>query len=146
MTEEQDRDRRRLRRYIEQEQLASFMNDTKWRELRMAMVERAEKPRYRVQCLLSQPTHPDNWDGDWYYHLPTFAWIEWLDIDPIYVKSRGHLLEAAPRRLDPGNLGPVALPINPMRKAGWSHPNLRISPATLTLSTGTSRWGPMAEG
>ena len=95
MTEEQDRDRRRLRRYIEQEQLASFMNDTKWRELRMAMVERAEKPRYRVQCLLSQPTHPDNWDGDWYYHLPTFAWIEWLDIDPIYVKSRGHLLEAA---------------------------------------------------
>jgi hypothetical protein len=95
VTEEQDRDRRRLRRYIEQEQLASFMNDTKWRELRMAMVERTEKPRYRVQCLLSQPTPPDNWDGDWFYHLPTFAWIEWLDIDPIHVKSRGHLLEAA---------------------------------------------------
>jgi len=74
------------------------MNDTKWRELRGAMIRRHDKPRYRVQCLLSAPTRADSWDSDWYYHLPRFVWIEWLDIDPILVKARDR--SPAGRRLD----------------------------------------------
>lgn len=93
MTEEQERDLRRLQRYVQEEQLVSVMNDTKWRELRQVMIELPRSPKYRLQCLLSPPTAPDNWDGDWYYHLPTFVWIEWLDIDPIYQTRRGHLLK-----------------------------------------------------
>ena len=87
MTEEQQQDLCRLRRYIEKQQLASVMNDTKWRELRQAMIEREHKPRFRLQCLLAPPTDPERWDGEWYYHLPTFVWIEWLDIDPIHRPS-----------------------------------------------------------
>jgi hypothetical protein len=93
MTEQQEKDLRRLRRYVQEEQLVSVMNDTKWRELRQIMIERPRRPRYRVQSLLSPPANPDSWEGDWYYHLPTFVWIEWLDIDPIFRTRRGHLLE-----------------------------------------------------
>jgi hypothetical protein len=93
MTAEQERDLERLHRHVQEQQLVSAMNDTKWRELRQLMIERPRSPRYRLQCLLSPPTNPDSWDGDWYYHLPTFVWIEWLDIDPIYRTRRGHLVE-----------------------------------------------------
>lgn len=93
MTEEQERDRRRLRRYVQEQQLVSVMNDTKWRELREAMLSLQRRPKYRLQCLLSPPTDPDDWDSEWYYHLPTFVWIEWLDIDPIHRARRGHLVQ-----------------------------------------------------
>jgi hypothetical protein len=93
MTEEQERDLRRLRRHVQEQQLVSVMNDTKWGELRQLMIEHSRSPRYRLQCLLSPPTNPDIWDRDWYYHLPTFVLIEWLDIDPIYRTLRGHLVE-----------------------------------------------------
>lgn len=93
MTEKQERDLRRLRRYVQEQQLVSVMNDTKWCELRNAMLSLARTPKYRLQCLLSPPADLGNWDGDWYYHLPTFAWIEWLDIDPIHRKNRGYLVE-----------------------------------------------------
>jgi hypothetical protein len=92
MTEEQERDLRRLHRYVQRQQLVSVMNDTKWRELRQLMIERPRRPKFRVQCLRSPPPNSASWDGDWHYHLPTFVWIEWLDIDPIYRIRRGHLV------------------------------------------------------
>jgi hypothetical protein len=93
MTKEQERDLVRLRRYVQDQQLVSAMNDTKWRELRQLMIERKPSPRYRLQCFLSPPEGPESWEGDWHYHLPTFVWIEWLDIDPIHRTWRGHLVD-----------------------------------------------------
>src|SRR5687767_8530237 len=93
MTEEQERDLRRLRRHVQEQQLVSVMNETKWSELRQLMIEHPRSPRYRLQCLLSPPTDPESWERDWHYHLPAFVWIEWLDIDPIYRTRRGHLLD-----------------------------------------------------
>jgi uncharacterized protein DUF6678 len=91
-TEDQKKDCERLHRYIVREQLVSHMNNTKWDKLRELMVELGnECPLYRVQCLRAPPAH--GWDGDWYYHLPTYKSIEWLDIDPILRERRGQLLE-----------------------------------------------------
>lgn len=91
-TENQMKDRERLDRYIVREQLISHMNNTKWDELRELMVELGnESPLYRVQCLREPPSQ--GWDGDWYYHLPMYKSIEWLDIDPILRERRGQLIK-----------------------------------------------------
>jgi hypothetical protein len=94
-TEDQKKNAERLRRYIQREQLASVMNDTKWRELRALMLEAASfSPRYRVKCL-QEPSPPETaWDKDWRYHLPTFKTIEWLDIDPVQSDRKGRLVPA----------------------------------------------------
>ena len=91
-TENQKKDRERLDSYIVREQLISHMNNTKWDRLRELMVELGnERPLYRVKCLREPPTQ--GWDGNWYYHLPTYKNIEWLDTDPILRERRGALLE-----------------------------------------------------
>ena len=90
-TEDQKKDRERLVRYIAREQLVSVLNDTKWAKLRVLMLEFGyPRPRYRVRCLRETGEY---WDGEWYYHLPTYKYIEWLDIDPVVREIRGHLLE-----------------------------------------------------
>src|SRR6478735_3967625 len=49
MTEEQDKDELRFRHYLERKNLASLMNDTKWREL-IAAIQSIDgyPPRFRV--------------------------------------------------------------------------------------------------
>jgi hypothetical protein len=93
-TEEQKKDRERLDRYIVREQLVCVMNNTKWAKLRDLMVGlRDASPRYRIMCLRVDDERGCYWDGDWYYHLPLFKSIEWLDIDPIVRRSISPLRE-----------------------------------------------------
>jgi len=91
MTVEQQKAIERLERYIQREQLVSFMNDTKWSRLQteMARVQPAQ-PQYRVKCL--QDSEPSGWERDWSTHLPLYKWIEWVDIDPVYRERRGVLV------------------------------------------------------
>ena len=92
-TEEQKKDRERLNRYIARENLVSIMNNTKWSELRDLMLSLENlSPKYRTMCLRIQSEDGYYWDSDWYYHLPTYKWIEWLDIDPIHRKHQGQLI------------------------------------------------------
>jgi hypothetical protein len=55
-----------------------LMNDTKWDELRRAMV--TLKPRWRT--LDVETGHLSDWDRDWCYHFRTggYASIHWVEI------------------------------------------------------------------
>lgn len=89
MTEDQETDDQRLARYLERENLASLMNDTKWREVIDAIqgIERYV-PRFRVKCVKdAQEPARDRWDGSFPLHVPTFRHIEWLEFDPM-VRTR----------------------------------------------------------
>jgi hypothetical protein len=62
----------------------SYSNNTKWAELRQAMVNLyANAPRFRVKTLNWLGEAP--WDGEWYYHFRSdYDWkdIEWVDLKP----------------------------------------------------------------
>ncbi len=88
------KDSERLARYITRENLVSIMNDTKWDELRDCMLSlEGLAPKYRTMCLRVQDENGYYWDSDWFYHLPTYKCIEWLDIDPIHRAFQRQLIE-----------------------------------------------------
>lgn len=92
-TEEQKKDEKRLQSLIEREGLVSVMNNTKWENLRSSMLDLKDKaPMWKVTCLRSKISE-SYWDGDWCHHLPTFKFIEYLDIDPIQKIRKGGLVE-----------------------------------------------------
>ena len=55
--------------------------------------ERERKPVWRAKCLRDVREEVPQWDGDWYYHLPEYKYIEWLEINPIHRERKGILLE-----------------------------------------------------
>jgi hypothetical protein len=64
----------------ESEGLASYMNDTKWRELCYVFSSFETKPRWRARDLLTG--FLSEWDHDWFHHVgPDYCSIEWLEID-----------------------------------------------------------------
>lgn len=94
---------------IRERQLWSLMNDTKWRELQVAMrTEMPFAPPYILKIIseeicLEEPyfqkdvSYLGNWDDEilcW----GEFYWIEWVKIRPRYLKFRGKLI--APALLD----------------------------------------------
>ena len=92
-TDEQAKDRQRLECYIARKALVSVMNNSKWEKLRSLMIdESARRPAWRVRCLRDTRESEVQWDGDWYYHLPEFKHIEWLEIYPVQKARRGYLL------------------------------------------------------
>ena len=94
MTEAQDQDEQRFRRYVAREGLASFMNDTKWRELIAAIQSIKDyQPSFRVKCVRDDEPPADRWDRSFPFHIPTFREIEWLEFDPL-VRSHGGALSA----------------------------------------------------
>ena len=69
---------------FDRSQYASYANDTKWSELRQAMVSLYPRaPRFRVKTLnLPEDSHSD---GEWYYHFRSdYVWkdMEWVDLIP----------------------------------------------------------------
>lgn len=85
--------------------LYSCMNNTKWNELRYAMLEEMPfPPQYVIKSLLSESCRIEdeilsdsNEFGDWYYFGST-ADIEWIKIRPRY-KRRGESAVDASDRL-----------------------------------------------
>jgi len=58
------------------------MNDTKWEELRLAMLELGElSPRFRV--LDVEKESPSIWDADWFYHFRNgeYKYRKWVEIE-----------------------------------------------------------------
>ena len=101
MTEEKWK--KEIRNIVEQRQLTSYMNDTKWNELRTAMLEEMPfPPSYFVKSLFREKV-PEYWEnvwywGDWRTGLSDVGdvkgyWIEWLEIYPQYKKHIGMLVE-----------------------------------------------------
>jgi hypothetical protein len=69
---------------FDRNQYASYANDTRWSELRQAMLDLYPRaPRFHVKML----NWPDGqqWDGEWYYHFRSdYEWknMEWVDLKP----------------------------------------------------------------
>jgi len=67
---------------LEQGGYVSAMNDTKWRELCLAMYRlQGRKPRFKVKRLVG--VEDDCWDSEWFHHPGPYFANEWLDIDPL---------------------------------------------------------------
>ena len=104
--------RRRWRARRQQGDLVSVMNNTKWRKLRAAMLDlRPLSPSYRI--LNVEYGDLTGWDGEWLYHfnLPSYAFIEWLDLKPRNLSLRGVLHEALKRLHLPGEETPEGFKI-----------------------------------
>ena len=56
------------------------MNNTKWEELRLAMLDLENRPRWRTRDVQSGYESP--WDREWYYHFRQggYSTIEWVEI------------------------------------------------------------------
>lgn len=80
--------------YVNNHQLASVMNKTKWRELAALMTSNPEfNPLVRVRHLLdeTQVTGFAHLDWEWVKFGET-NWIEWMEIDPIRRDYAGRLV------------------------------------------------------
>ncbi|GAA0076942.1 hypothetical protein UT300005_13200 [Clostridium sp. CTA-5] len=58
----------------------SLMNNTKWKEIRLAMYQYHETIMWRVKNI--DNGYLSNWDGEWFYHFKLMGYdtIEWLEI------------------------------------------------------------------
>jgi len=92
MTEPQRNDTSRLAAYVEQHGLVSAMNDSKWRE---AIDSLQRIPRFnlafRVRCVGDRLDEVPPREQSFPWHVPAYAHIEWLEIDPIVRRQSGAL-------------------------------------------------------
>lgn len=82
-----------LTKYIHANQLASVMNNTKWRELADAMTSNLDfEPQVRVRYLLDERTYGFS-HLDWgSVRSRENRYIEWMDLDPIRHDHVGRLV------------------------------------------------------
>lgn len=100
------RQKQRVRDFLAQRSLGSYMNDTKWRGLCLAMRALALPPAYQsknvfddLPCPVDLPYAPD-YIGDWACtpEASLGLHIEWIKIAPRYRQHRGRLI--APEIVD----------------------------------------------
>ena len=62
--------------------LVSVANDTKWRELRRAILELENDQRPRFRCMNVETGRFGPWDAEWFYHWMQggWDWMEWVDL------------------------------------------------------------------
>ncbi len=85
---------------VQQKQLYSVMNDTKWRELQNAVKTLQFPPPYQIKYVCDENPYPETFDrdvsywGDWSGEglLPFFG-VEWICVRPRYIKCRGKLID-----------------------------------------------------
>ena len=98
----QERYRRRVREFVQQNRLVGAMNNTKWRELREAMDGWENAPAYEIKYLFDEKSEADVEQavaettvaiGDWgYEHFYPMFDIEWVKIRKLRSVFRGHLI------------------------------------------------------
>ena len=70
------------------------MNDTKWEELRLAMLDLGElSPRFRVLDVKKE--NPSIWDADWFYHFRNgeYKYRKWVEIETKSLEQFNAVLE-----------------------------------------------------
>src|SRR5262245_29995005 len=93
LTPEQTKDRERLRRYIQREQLTSVMSDAKWRRLLAVIDSLRFGVRFRHQDVRKPARQHAGWDPDRYHIFGgDLAAIEWLEISARFEIPRGRLV------------------------------------------------------
>lgn len=98
----------RVRKIIQQRNLCSYMNDTKWNELRTAVMnDMPFPPPFIIKFLFEDEVVGEkdfqsdvNYFGDWYYafaieghYFNGASAVEWIKVRPRYLKHRGQLIE-----------------------------------------------------
>ncbi|WP_432286695.1 DUF6678 family protein [Aminobacter sp. BA135] len=93
------KDKKRIREILTERGLASYMNDTKWRELCRGMYQLPFPPAYQVKYVHQAPeTHELEYApayfGDWArtHEASLGLHIEWIRIAPRYTEHRGLLV------------------------------------------------------
>ena len=71
------------------------MNNTKWEELRAAMLE-LEKPSPKWRTRILGTGFESGWDSEWFYHFRNGGYddLEWVEITPATVEQAPMLLAA----------------------------------------------------
>ncbi|SDG88597.1 MULTISPECIES: DUF6678 family protein [Rhodanobacteraceae] len=71
------------------------MNNTKWRELRAAMLE-LEKPGPAWRVRMVGSGYESDWDSEWFYHFMDGSYedIEWVEVRPANDEQASSLLAA----------------------------------------------------
>ncbi|SFD01760.1 DUF6678 family protein [Clostridium uliginosum] len=93
--------KKKVANVVEQKKMFSVMNQTKWKELRNAMINDLPfPPPYICKDILfddlklpafdKDVTYIGNWD---YEMLYPFVGIQWIKIRPRYLKHRGRLID-----------------------------------------------------
>jgi hypothetical protein len=92
-------DKKKVIRIIDEKQMYSVMNDTKWRELQSAVLESLPfPPPFQIKDVLGKEPFPKDFEedvwylGDWIEGLNPFYSIEWIRVRPRYLKNIGKLL------------------------------------------------------
>ncbi|WLR42514.1 hypothetical protein LC087_17765 [Bacillus carboniphilus] len=73
-----------------------LMNNTKWNEIRKAMIEYDGTTHWRTKDI--EKGFVSDWDGDWFYHFKTngtsedYKYIEWLEIKVPSLKMKNDVL------------------------------------------------------
>jgi hypothetical protein len=99
MTADQEKDRDRLRRHIARVGLVPAMNNTKWRAAVAALAAvHGYRLRFRVRCVRDPESQEPSWETSFPWHIPSLVNIEWLEVDPILLETRGALVP--PSRTD----------------------------------------------
>lgn len=98
----QERYRRRVREFVQQNRLVGAMNNTKWRELCEAMDEWENAPAYEIKYLFDEISEVEVEQaiaettvaiGDWgNEHFYSMFDIEWVKIRKLRSVFRGHLI------------------------------------------------------
>lgn len=91
----------KVQKVINERQLSSVMNNTKWRRLQSAIKEEFPiTPSFQVKFLLDDYANPEefgeeNWySGDWEVDLHPYFALEWIRVNLKVKSSEGLLLES----------------------------------------------------
>lgn len=93
LTPDQQKDRDRLKRYVERKGLVSLMSNAKWEKL-IAAVGQVDGyvPRFRTKTVREE-FNEDQWEQSWPHHIPTYIEVEWIDLDPVIREREGTLID-----------------------------------------------------
>jgi hypothetical protein len=90
--------KKKINKVLEERQLYSVMNNTKWGQLRAAVITTLPfVPPIQIKYVLEDTPNPECFDqdvsylSDWMDGVPPFV-IEWIRVRPRYLKLRGHLV------------------------------------------------------
>ncbi|WP_370139456.1 MULTISPECIES: DUF6678 family protein [unclassified Bradyrhizobium] len=75
-------------------------NNTKWRELREAVLDLASSDQPRFRCKNLETGGPSQWDGEWFYHWTSSgsAWMECAELSTETTQQR-ELVRAILKRI-----------------------------------------------
>ncbi|QAA32287.1 DUF6678 family protein [Clostridium manihotivorum] len=87
-------------RIINEKQMYSLMNNTKWRELQSAVKTLQFPPPYQIKYVHMDTLYPETFDNiPWYYGdwsneaITPFYSIEWIRVQPVCRYHQGQLID-----------------------------------------------------